>query len=287
MDQAHAAGAADRLDADSYANFVTFQRADFFPEICRFFPRAEANFIELLRKFLLHEIEKLLRLGRAGGVLDSSVNVFCVFPKDDHVYFLRMLERRGDAFEVLHRPQAHKKIEKLPQCHVKRANAAADRSGQRTFDADQIFAECFHGIIWQPVIEFVFRRLTGKNLKPGDLLLSAKRFLDRGIEHVFARRPDVRPGAISPNERNDRLIRDTQLSFVDRNLVAGWRCDVCVRHKPSTVAASVTPAMSAVLSRKGRDDDAGGEVRREAASLWVVFAFGRAASIFISRLRAS
>src|SRR6266567_2040906 len=176
MDQAHAAGAADRLDADSYANFVTFQRADFFPEICRFFPRAEANFIELLRKFLLHEIQKLLRLGRAGGVLDSSVNVFCVFPKDDHVYFLRMLERRGDPFEVLHRPQAHKKIEKLPQCHVKRANAAADRSGQRTFDADQIFAECFHGIIWQPVIEFVFRRLTGKNLKPGDLLLPPNAF---------------------------------------------------------------------------------------------------------------
>src|SRR6266516_6828735 len=60
VDQAHAARATDRFDADSYANIVAFRCADFFPELGCFFFRAKANFIELFWKLLLEKIQYLL-----------------------------------------------------------------------------------------------------------------------------------------------------------------------------------------------------------------------------------
>ena len=69
------------------------------------------------------------------GVFDAGVNVFGVLAEDHHVHFLRMLHRRGDAGEILHRPQANVEVEHLPQRDVQRADAAADRRGQRAFDA--------------------------------------------------------------------------------------------------------------------------------------------------------
>ncbi len=53
--------------------------------------RAEANLVELLRKFFRHKIENLLRVRRAGGELDPRVNVFRVFAEDHHVDLLGML----------------------------------------------------------------------------------------------------------------------------------------------------------------------------------------------------
>src|SRR5436309_6245995 len=150
VDQAHASGATDRFDADSYTNLVAFRRADFFPEVSSLLPGAKANFIELFRKFFLEKIENLLRFGCARGVLDARINVFRVFPEDHHIHFLRMLNGRGDAFEVLHRPQTNEKIQQLPQRNIQRTNTAAYRRGQRTFDSDQIFVERFYRIVWQP-----------------------------------------------------------------------------------------------------------------------------------------
>src|SRR6266480_2358993 len=49
---------------------------------------------------------------------DTGVNVFRVFPEDHHIDFLRMLNGRGDTSKVLYRPQAHEKIEKLPERNV-------------------------------------------------------------------------------------------------------------------------------------------------------------------------
>ena len=118
-----------------------------------------------------------------------------------------MLDGRGDAFEVLHRPQAYEKIEKLTKRNVKRTNAAPYGCGQRTFDANQKFAESFDSVVRQPFIKFVFCRLACEYLKPRDLLLAVEGFLDRCIEHARTRCPNVWPGAVSANERNDRLIR--------------------------------------------------------------------------------
>src|SRR5260370_5554146 len=147
IDEAHTARATHRFDADPYANIVAFRCADFFPEIRRFLLRAETNFVELLWKFLLKEIENLLRLWCACRVLDARVDVFGIFPEDHHVHFLRVLDGRGDTFEILHRSQANEKIETLSQRNGKRTHAAAYRRCQRTFDTDEKFTKCFNRII--------------------------------------------------------------------------------------------------------------------------------------------
>ena len=146
--------------------------------------------------------------------------------------------RRGDALEVLHRPQANEEIEHLPQRDVERTNAAADRSRQRTFDADEIFAERFDRVVRQPFIEFVLRCLAGENFEPRDLFSAAVRFFDRGIEHAHARGPDVRPGAVAANKWNDRMIRHIQF-IGSGNFFACGRSDIFVWHKGQTVEAAV------------------------------------------------
>ena len=167
---------ADRLDADADLHVVASsarRRASRIP--AAFASRAEANLRELLRKFLLEEIEHLLRFRRAGGVLDAGVDVFGVLAEDHHVDFLRMLHRRGHALEILHRPQADEEIEHLPQRDIERADAAADRRRQRSFDADEIFAERLDRVIRQPVIELVLRRLSREDFEPRDLSSSRRR----------------------------------------------------------------------------------------------------------------
>ena len=136
VNQTHTAGVTDRFDSDSHADLVAFRRADHLPKSRSFLLCAETDLVELLWKFFLQKIENLLRLRRACGVLDSRVNVFRVFAEDHHVDFLRMLDGRGDAFEVLHRPETHEKIEQLPQRNIERANTAAHWRSQRSFDSD-------------------------------------------------------------------------------------------------------------------------------------------------------
>ena len=79
-----------------------------------------------------------------------------------------MLHRRGHAGEILHRPQADVEIEHLAQRDVERADAAADRRGERAFDADEIFLERLDGVVGQPVVELVLGGLAGEDLEPGD-----------------------------------------------------------------------------------------------------------------------
>ena len=230
MNEAHTARAADRLDSDSHADLVAFRRADLFPKVRCFLLCAETDFVEFLRKFLLEKIEDLLRLRRARRVLDAGIDVFRVFPEDHHVHFLWVLDGRGDAFEVLHWPQTNEKIQQLPQRNIERANAAAHRCSQRTFDSDQILAERFHCVVWQPFIEFVLRGLAGEDLKPRDFLFPGVRFFNRSIEHTDTCRPNIRPGPVTADERNDRLIRHIQ-SVGSGDLFTSGRSNIFVRHK--------------------------------------------------------
>ncbi len=100
------------------------------------------------------------------------------------------------------------KIEQLSQRDIQGSNPAADRSRQRAFNADKIFAKRFNRVIRKPGIKLVLGRLAGKNFKPRDFLLAAVSFFDRGIEDAHARGPDVRPGPVAANERNHGVIGD-------------------------------------------------------------------------------
>ena len=63
----------------------------------------------------------------------------------------------GTPVKLPHGPQADVEIEHLPQRDVERADAAADRRGQRTLDADEILAEGVERLVGQPVVDFVER----------------------------------------------------------------------------------------------------------------------------------
>src|SRR5207302_9946163 len=94
----------------------------------------------------------------------------------------------------------------------------------------------------QPIVELVFRRLTGEDLKPRDFLLAAIRFLDRRIEHAYTCGPNVRPSAIATDKWNDWTLR--HIEFVGLgNLFTGGRGNIFVRHKASIVVAGVSPAI--------------------------------------------
>ena len=96
---------------------------------------------------------------------------------------------RGHAGEPLHRAQADVEVEHLAQGDVERADAAADRRGQRAFDADEEFLERLDGVVRQPVVELLERFLAGEDFEPGDLALAAVGLLHRGVEHAHAGAP--------------------------------------------------------------------------------------------------
>ena len=157
------------------------------------------------------EVEHLLRFGRAGGVLDAGVDVFGVLAEDHHVDLLRMLHRRRHALEPAHRAQADVQVEHLPQRDVQRADAAADRRGQRALDADEVLAERLDRLVRQPVVELLEALLAGVDFHPRDLPLAAVGLLDGGVEHADAGAPDVRAGAVAFDERDDRIVRHDEL----------------------------------------------------------------------------
>src|SRR5207302_11440173 len=200
---------AHRFDTDDDANVGgEIFCSDRTPTLLSFFLRTETILVELLGKFLGQEIEYLGGFWSSGGIFDSGVNIFRVFAEDNHVDLLGTLYGGGNAFEILHRPQTNIQIEQLPQRDIQGSNPAADRSSERPFNADQIFAKRPNRVIRKPGIKLVLGRLAGKNFKPRDFPLAAVSFLDRGIEHARARGPDVRPGSVAANERNHGVIRD-------------------------------------------------------------------------------
>ena len=86
----------------------------------------------------MQELDQLLGLVAAGLVLDAGVDVLRVLAEDHHVDLLGLLHRRGHALEVAHRAQADVEVELLAQRDVQRADAAADRRGQRALDRDDV-----------------------------------------------------------------------------------------------------------------------------------------------------
>ena len=114
----------------------------------------------LSRSSLRKEISRAAS-SRALLELDARVHVFSVFAKDDDVDLLGMLHRAGHALVVLHRAHAGVEVENLAQGHVERANAAADRRGERSLDGDAQIARRGYRVVGQPGVELadrLFRR---------------------------------------------------------------------------------------------------------------------------------
>jgi len=165
----------------------------------------------------------LLHVLRAALELDPGVDVLGVLPEDDHVDLFGMLYRRRDALVPAHRTQADIEIEDLAERHVQRADAAADRSGERTLDPHQELAERVHGLVREPVGEVVVRFLPGEDFHPFEAALAAIGLGDRGVEDAHARSPDVGPGAVAFDVGNDRVVRDLELPVPNLDRLPGGR----------------------------------------------------------------
>src|SRR4029453_3793270 len=160
----------------------------------------------------LEEGNDLLRLGALRLPLDAGVDVLGVLAEDDDVDLLGAPHRARHAVEVAHRPQADVQIEQLAQRDVERANAAADRSGERPLDAYLVRLERPDRLVRQPILDRVERLLAGEHFLPHHAPLAAVYLLHCRVEDALRRAPDVGPGTIALDEGNDRCIGYLQLS---------------------------------------------------------------------------
>ncbi len=249
MHEAFGSDVAHRFQTDAHFDrHLARGRADRF-ELCLpavgGFGRPEANLAEFLGKFPGEEIEQLLRLGGAGRVFDAGVNVFRVLAEDHHVHFFRMPDRRGYALEPANRTKTDEQVEHLAQRHVQRADAAADRRRERTFDPHQIFSERVDGLVGQPVVELLEALLSGVDLHPRDLAFAAVRVLHSGVEHAHARAPDVGARSVAFDERDDRIVGHSETPVAMHDGRAGRRCQrTRVRHRTVITFRSGPPKAS-------------------------------------------
>src|SRR5437016_1767597 len=183
----------------------------------------EADLVDL--HLALEELDDLLGLGRPLLPLDAGVDVLGVLPEDHHVDLVRPFHRRRHALEVLHRAQADVEVEHLAERDVQRAEAFTDGGGERALERDQILADVVERLLGQQVGRAVgavdcVRLLAGVHLHPRDLLLAARGLRHRGVEHADGSAPDVGPGPVTFDERDDGMIGHSQLAVLDGDLVA-------------------------------------------------------------------
>src|SRR5207248_11119696 len=187
-DQALGSGDGDGLDTDTGIRSDSLARA--------------------LQHVVVQEINELLRFRRAFLPLHPGIHVFCVLAKDHDIHALRMLYRRGHTLVVAHRAHTGIQIEDLPQGDVQRADAAADRSRQRSLDGDAKGANGIHGIVRQPRFEFAESFFAGEDLVPDYATPAAIAFIYGSIEDAPRSSPDIAAGAVSLDVRNDRIFRN-------------------------------------------------------------------------------
>ncbi len=125
-----------------------------------------------------------------------------------------MFHRRRHALVPAHGAEADEEVEHLAQRDVQRADAAADRRRERSLDADEIVTEGLDRVVGQPVVELLEALLAGVDLEPGDLSLAAVGLRDGGVEDAHAGAPNIRPGAVAFDERDDRIVRNDETAVL-------------------------------------------------------------------------
>ncbi len=141
-----------------------------------------------------------------GAVLDSRVDVLGVLAEHDHIHIFRPLDRGGHAGEMPDGADAGIEIQLLAQRYVERTEPSADWCRQRPLDRHQVMADGSQRIVRQPALELVLGLLAGQHLEPVDPSVVAIGAPYRVVEDVLRRAPDVGSGAVSFNERDDRLV---------------------------------------------------------------------------------
>ena len=162
---------------------------------------------------VLDQIEADLVIGLP---LDPHVDVFGVFPVDDHIEVLGPLVGAGGAGVVAAGPHAAIEIEDLAQGHIQGANPAANRGGEGTLDGHAVGADRLEGVFGQVLVGAVELAglIAGKHLEPLDPALAAVGLGHGRIEHPLGGGPDVDAGAVAADEGNDRIVRHHRMAVL-------------------------------------------------------------------------
>ena len=165
-------------------------------------------FLVALEHVVVEKVDQPLGIRRALLEFDARVDIFRVLTEDHDVELLRVLHRAGNTLVILHRPHAGIEIEDLPQGHVERTDAAAYRSRQRSLDRYAQIARRAHRVVRQPGGKLRKCLLAGEDLKPLHRPAAAIGLFHRGIENPLGCAPDIPPGSVAFNERDDGMVRN-------------------------------------------------------------------------------
>src|SRR5437660_1494714 len=146
-------------------------------------------------------------LGAPGPVLDAGVHVLDVLAEDHHVELVRLAHWAGHALEIAYRPDAGVQVEHLAQRHVEGADPSPNGRRERAFDGHAVRPDGLERGLGKPGPDLFEGLLAGQHLEPIDLPFGAGHLLHRGVEYTPGGAPDVGPGAVAFDERDDGVAR--------------------------------------------------------------------------------
>jgi hypothetical protein len=133
----------------------------------------------------------------------------------------------GVPWRVADRAHARVEVQHLAQRDVQAADAAADRRRQRSLDGHLVRAHGLERVGREPLTRQILRLLTGEHFEPRETPGSAERLLHCRVEDAHARAPDVGPGAIALDERDDGIVGNDHCAVAPHDRCAvGWRFEV-------------------------------------------------------------
>ena len=122
--------------------------------------------------------------------------------------------------------------------YVQRANAAADRSRERTFDTYQKLLESCNCFIRQPglvahfLTKHVKRFFTGVDFHPTDFFFAAVGLFDSSIKNPYRSLPDINTGTVTFDVGYDRVVRHIQLTIgTHGDLTPSGDSNIRIRHQ--------------------------------------------------------
>ena len=169
---------------------------------------------ELRAQFAPQEVGQFGVFRAARGVFDARIDVFGVFAEDDDVKVFGAAHRRGYARVVAHRPDAGVEVECLPQGDVKRAEAAADGCGQRSFDGDTQLAQCGERRLREGVTALPCRCFTQRQVAPDDAAALAVCGFDGSVPDAARCLHDFRADAVAGDAADPGVVRHLPLAVV-------------------------------------------------------------------------